>query len=215
MKNNFAILAALLITTFAARADSTASSPAPAAASSCSAQAAGAPAGEAPSAPAPAPEAPAPAPVQAEAPAPKRKEDEVPAPPASGSPGLLDRIKAALSSNKNVADLHAQISAITGERDTARTQLGALQAQISALTADRDAARAEIANVTALLDGQRNIVQATAAEIASTVGQPLSALPAPLGEEATEAPSKTYADFKALDSTAREAFFAKGGKIAA
>lgn len=206
MKNNFAILAALLITTFAARADSTASSPAPAAASSCSAQAAGAPAGEAPS-------APAPAPVQAEAPAPKRKEDEVPAPPASGSPGLLDRIKAALSSNKNVADLHAQISAITGERDTARTQLGALQAQISALTADRDAARAEIANVTALLDGQRNIVQATAAEIANTVGQPLAALPAPLVEEATDKPQATYAAFKAMDATARDQFFAKGGKI--
>ena len=206
MKNIFAILAALLITSFSTRAESAPTPPAPAAAPS--ATAAGSPV-------APAPEAPAPAPVQAEAPAPKRKEDEVPAPPASGSPGLLDRIKAALSSNKNVADLHAQISAITGERDTARTQLGALQAQISALTADRDAARAEIANVTALLDGQRNIVQATAAEIASTVGQPLSALPAPLGEEATEAPSKTYADFKALDSTAREAFFAKGGKIAA
>lgn len=204
MKNIFAILAVLLVTTFAARADSAASSPAPVVAPA--APTAGAPAGEAPS-------APAPAPVQAEAPAPKRKEDEITAAGSTGSPGLFDRIKAALSSNKNVADLHAQISAITAERDTARTQLGALQAQIAALTADRDAARAEIANVTALLDGQRDIVKATAAEIASTVGQPLAALPAPLAEEATDKPQATYAAFKAMDASARDQFFAKGGKI--
>jgi len=204
MKNIFAILAALLITSFSARAESAPTPPAPAAAPS--ATAAGSPV-------APAPEAPAPAPVQAEAPAPKRKEDEISAAGTTGSPGLLDRVKAFLTNNKNVADLHAQISAISGERDTARTQLGALQAQISALTADRDAARAEIANVTALLDGQRNIVQATAAEIASTVGQPLAALPAPLAEEATEKPQATYAEFKAKDASARDQFFAKGGKI--
>lgn len=204
MKNIFALLAALLITSFSARAESAPTPPAPAAAPS--ATAAGSPV-------APAPEAPTPAPVQAEAPAPKRKEDEITAAGTTGSPGLLDRIKAALSSNKNVADLHAQISAISGERDNARTQLGALQAQIAALTSERDTARAEIANVTALLDGQRDIVKATAAEIASTVGQPLSALPAPLAEEATDKPKATYADFKAMDATARDQFFAKGGKI--
>ena len=203
MKNIFAILTVLLITTFAAQAESTPTAPAPAAAPS--ATAAGAPT-------APAPEAPAPAPVLAEAPAPKRKEDEISAAGTTGSPGLLDRIKAALSSNKNVADLHAQITAITGERDTARTQLGALQAQITALTADRDAAHADLAKITALLDGQRDIVKATAAEIASTVGQPLAALPAPLGEEATEN-LKTFAEFQSLSHPARNEFFAKGGKL--
>lgn len=204
MKNIFAILAALLITSFSARAESAPTPPAPAAAPS--ATAAGLPI-------APAPEAPTPAPVQAEAPAPKRKEDEVPAPVASGSPGLLDRIKAALSSNKNVADLHAQISALTGERDEARGWAAGMKAQIAALTTERDTARAEIANVTALLDGQRDIVKATAAEIASTVGQPLSALPAPLAEEATDKPKATYTEFKAMDASARDQFFAKGGKI--
>lgn len=189
MKNIFAILAVLLFATFqTSRAESAAPTPPPAAAlPPAGITAAGGPAGEAPS-------APSPAPVQAEAPAPKRKEDEISATGNTGSPGLLDRIKAALSSNKNVADLHAQISAITGERDTARTQLGALQAQINALTADRDAARAEIANVTALLDGQRDIVKATAAEIASTVGQPLSALPAPQAETEN---TKTLAELAA------------------
>lgn len=204
MKNIFAILAALLITTFAARAESTASTTAPAVAPA--AQTAGAPAGEAPS-------GPAQAPVQAEAPAPKRKEDEISAANSTGSPGLLDRIKAALSSNKNVADLHAQISAITGERDTARQALADLQARIGLLTTERDTANADLAKITALLDGQRDIVKATAAEIASTVGQPLAALPAPLGEEATDKPQATYAAFKAMDASARDQFFAKGGKI--
>ncbi|NBW10129.1 MAG: hypothetical protein EBR82_19085 [Caulobacteraceae bacterium] len=204
MKNIFALLAALLITAFSARAESAPTPPAPAAAPS--ATAAGLPA-------APAPDAPAPAPVQAEAPARKRKEDEITAAGTTGSPGLLDRVKAFLSSNKNIADLHAQISALTGERNDARTQLAALQAQITALTTERNAALADIANVTALLDGQRNIVQATAAEIANTVGQPLAALPAPLAEEATEKPKATDAEFRAMDSTAREQFFAKGGKI--
>ena len=204
MKNIFAILAVLLITTFAAWADSPASTPAPAAAPSATAAAAPT---------APAPEAPAPAPVQAEAPAPKRKEDEISAAAPTGSPGLLDRIKAALSSNKNVADLHAQISAISGERDHARQMLAELQARIGLLTTERDTANADLAKITALLDGQRDIVKATAAEIASTVGQPLAALPAPLAEEATDNPQATYAAFKAMDATARDQFFAKGGKI--
>lgn len=117
--------------------------------------------------PAPAPPvAPAPAaPAAVQAPVAQRREEVE-------RPSLADRVKGFMTANAGTHALTAQISTLTGERDTARTQL-------AALTLERDNLRRELSDVEAALTGQQNLVRATATEIAQTVGMPLERLPAP------------------------------------
>lgn len=125
-----------------------------------------APAAVAPEPPAPpAPVAPSTAPVPAPAAA-RREEEE------KRKPSLVDRINAFKNGHAGTAALTGQITTLTRERDEARQQLGVI-------TSERDDFRRQLTEVEAALGTQQNIVRATAAEIASTVGIPLDRLPAP------------------------------------
>ena len=86
--------------------------------------------------------------------------------------------------------------------------------EAKALLTERDALKAELAEIATALEARANIVQATAMEIANTVGQPLEALPAPSASD-TAANTLTRAEFDAMNFPQRNEFIRAGGKIAA
>ena len=96
----------------------------------------------------------------------------------------------------------------------AEARAAAAMKEAKSLLTERDALKAELSEIAAAFEARQNLVQATAMEIASTVGQPLEALPAPSASD-TAANTITRAEFDAMNFLQRNEFFRAGGKIAA
>ncbi len=159
-----------------------------------------------PPAPAQAPAAPASV-TPAPAPAARREEAEGQAAPRAT---LADRVKAMFGSG-DLAGLRAQLSTITGERDTARQQLATLQGQLAAMTEGRNNLRIELDAVEAALATSQNTARGAAVEIAQSTGIPAASLPVPAQGEGHE--TDPVAAYKAArdagDQKKRQEIFAK------
>lgn len=156
----------------------------------------------APGAPVNPPAAPAAVVPAAVSPA-RREETEV-------KPSIAERLKARLGIN-GPADLQAQVRVLTGERDTLRGQLQAVMAERDGFRAERDRLQADLGEVERALETQQNVVTATATQIATQVGQPLAALPAPVAGdgEPTDPVAEWRAAHKAGDRKKSAELYAK------
>lgn len=131
--------------------------------------------------------------------------------PAAPKTSLVDRVKALLNGTSN-ADLHAQLRTITGERDTERNRAADLEAKLTAERNKVAGLEQQLADIESALNAQKQVVKATATEIAGSLGVSMEQLPAPRGEEATSK-TKTFAQWRAMSPYEQLQFSKAGGTI--